>query len=156
MFARLLLVLLLAALGVVGYGAWRTYTPPGDLYVDTSRFGGCPPRPTCVSSLATDDAHRVASLGYTGDSAASFVMLREIIERLGGRIEHEQNGYLHAVFKTPFLSPQLELRDDLEVLMLPTGRVDVRSASRFTWDDRGANRARVEQLRQAFEAMPGP
>jgi uncharacterized protein (DUF1499 family) len=150
MFKRLIVGLLLLALAGVGFGAYRTLTPPGHLYINAGHFGGCPKRPSCVSSLATDDMHRVAALGYSGDSAANYVMLHEVVERLGGRIEDEKEGYIHAVF----LTPELKLRDDLELLMLPNGRVDVRSISRFSYDDRGSNRARVEQLRQAFEAMP--
>jgi uncharacterized protein (DUF1499 family) len=150
MFKRLIVSVLLLALAVIGFGSYRTLTPPGHLYYNAGVFGGCPKRPSCVSSLATDDMHRVAALGYSGDSAASYVMLKEVVERMGGKIEHEKEGYIHAVF----LSEKLELRDDLELLMLPDGHVDVRSISRFSYDDRGANRARVEQLRQAFEAMP--
>ncbi len=146
----LFVLLLLLAVAALGFGAYRTLTPPSDLYVESEQFGGCPKRPSCVSSMATDDRHRVAALGYTGDSAAAFVMLHEVVERMGGKIENEQEGYIHAVFA----SSKLELRDDLELLMLPTGRVDVRSVSRFAYDDGGVNRTRVEQLRQAFEAMP--
>lgn len=142
--------LLLLLLAGVAFGAYKTLTPPSHLYYQAGHFGSCPTRPSCVSSLATDDLHRVAALGYSGDFAANYVMLKEVVERMGGTIEHEQQGYIHAVF----LSPKLKLRDDLEVLMLATGRVDVRSISRFSYDDRGSNRARVEQLRQAFEAMP--
>lgn len=146
----LLLLLLIVVLGALSWGAYRTLTPPSDLYANSGQFGGCPKRPSCVSSMATDDTHRVAAIGYTGDFAANFVMLQEVVERMGGEIEHQREGYIHAVF----ITPDLKLRDDLELLMLPTGRVDVRSISRFAYDDSGVNRARVEQLRQAFEAIP--
>jgi uncharacterized protein (DUF1499 family) len=82
----------------------------------------------------------------------NYVIMHEVVERLGGQIQQEQSGYIHAVFAAPRFG--FPLRDDLEVLMLANGRVDVRSASRFAYDDAGSNRARVEQLRQAFEAMP--
>jgi len=150
MFKRLFVALVLLLVAGVVFGAYRTLTPPSHLYFKSQHFSGCPKRPSCVSSMATDDLHRVAALGYSGDFAANYVMLKEVVERMGGTIEHEQEGYIHAVF----LSPKLQLRDDLELLMLPTGRVDVRSISRFSYDDRGSNRGRVEQLRQAFEAMP--
>ncbi len=147
---RLVILLLLLAAGAVAVGAYRTLTPPDDLYLNTGEFAQCPKWASCVSSLAKDDLHRVAALGYTGDMASNYVMLHEVVERLGGEIQQEQPGYIHAVF----VEPRFGLRDDLEVLMLPSGRVDVRSASRFAYDDRGVNRARVEQLRRAFEAMP--
>jgi len=79
-------------------------------------------------------------------------MLREVIERMGGKIEHESAGYLHAVF----VVTQLKLRDDLELLVMPEGAIEVRSISRFGTRDFGKNRERVEELRRAFEAVPQP
>jgi uncharacterized protein (DUF1499 family) len=145
-----LALLLIAVVTAAGYGIWRTPTPPDDLYLSTGEFAACPQRPSCVSSVAKDDQHKVAALGYTGDMAGNYVMLHEVVERLGGEIKQEQPGYIHAVF----MAPRFGLRDDLEVLMLPNGRVEVRSVSRFAYKDGGTNRARVEQLRQAFEAIP--
>lgn len=147
----LLVLFVLVAATVAGLGVYRTLTPPAHLYVRTGEFGGCPARPSCVSSLARDDMHRVAALAYTGDSSTALSMLREVVERMGGRIENEKDGYVHAVFT----SPKMRYRDDLELLLLPEGRIEVRSISRFGHRDFGVNRARVEQLRKAFEAVPG-
>ena len=144
------IALLMSALLFAGYGVYRSLTPPSDLYSTTGQFAGCPTRPSCVSSMAGDDLHKVAALGYSGDFAANYVMLKEVVERIGGTIEHEREGYIHAVFVTP----KMKFHDDLELLMLPNGRVGVRSISRFAYDDHGVNRSRVEQLRRAFEAMP--
>lgn len=148
----LLILIVVAALGVSAYGAYATMTPPKHLYFKSHSFGGCPDRPSCVSSRAQDDQHRVAALGYTGDPNTAYAMLREVVEREGGRIEHEAPDYLHAVFS----SQRWKLRDDVELLVLPEGRIDVRSISRFAWSDFGLNRERVEKLRQGFEAIPRP
>lgn len=145
-------LLLLLGVIVIAVGAYKTHTLPGDLYAKTKTFAGCPARPSCVSSVATADGHRVAALAYTGDSATAGSMLREVVERMGGKIEHESPGYLHAVFTTP----KMRYRDDLELLVLPEGKIDVRSISRFGYRDFGVNRDRVEQLRRAFEAVPQP
>jgi uncharacterized protein (DUF1499 family) len=144
-------LLLLGVLGAIASGIYLTATLPDHLYATTGQFSGCPARPSCVSSLAKDDVHRVAALAYTGDAGTALSMLREVIERMGGHIEHESPGYVHAVFTTP----GLRLRDDLELLVLPEGRIEVRSISRFGYRDLG-NRQRVETLRQAFEAVPQP
>lgn len=145
-------LLLLLVLIVIGAGVYKTMTTPAHLYAVSGSFAGCPPRPSCVSSLAEDDLHRVAALGYAGDALTALSMLREVIERLGGKIAHESPGYLHAVFTTP----TMRYRDDLEVLVLPEGKIEVRSISRFGYRDFGVNRERVERLRQAFEAVPAP
>lgn len=148
----LLKLIVVAALGLAAYGVYATVTPPKHLYFLSHSFGGCPQRPSCVSSRAEDDQHRVAALGYTGDANTAYAMLREVVEREGGRIQHESPEYLHAVFT----SPRLKLRDDVELLVLPEGRIDVRSVARFGYDDFGENRERVEKIRQGFEAIPKP
>jgi uncharacterized protein (DUF1499 family) len=145
-------LLLLVVLVVVAVGLYKTTTVPDHLYVKTGTFAACPERPSCVSSLATDDVHRVAALAYTGDPATALSMLREVVERMGGKIAHESPGYLHAVFTTP----KMRYRDDLELLVLPEGKIEVRSISRFGYRDFGVNRRRVDELRQAFEAVPQP
>lgn len=148
----LLKLLVVSALAVAAYGVYMTVTVPKHLYFTTHSFGGCPERPSCVSSRAEDDQHRVAALGYTGDPNTAYAMLREVVEREGGKIRHEAPDYLHAVFTTP----RMKYRDDVELLVLPEGRIDVRSISRFGYDDLGVNRERVEKLRQGFEAIPRP
>lgn len=140
-----LIVLVAAAVAV--YLNWRT---PAEVYFESGIFAACPKRPSCVSSLATDDLHRVAALGYTSDDSTAYAMLHELVQRMGGRIENESPGYIHA----EFVSARLHLRDDLELLIVPGGRVEVRSISRISWYDRGGNRARVEDLRRAFETQP--
>lgn len=152
MMKTLLKLIVLAILVTIGVGMYRTIVQPDDLYATTGNFPGCPARPSCVSSLAEDDVHRVAALAYTGDALTAVSMLREVIERMGGKIEHESAGYLHAVF----VVTQLKLRDDLELLVLPEGAIEVRSISRFGTRDFGKNRERVEELRRAFEAVPQP
>lgn len=144
-------LLLLIVAAIVGFGLYKTLSSPGDLYSHTGRFAGCPSRPSCVSSQSLDDVHRVPALGYTGDPYMAMVMLRELVQRMGGHIDNEQPGYLHVVF----FSKRLRFRDDLELLVLPEGgRIEVRSASRFSYSDMGTNRSRVEELRRAFEAAP--
>ncbi len=144
------ITLLLLAVAAIVVGVVQTLRTPAHLYAKTGTFAGCPTRPSCVSSIAEDDEHRVAELGYAGDALTALSMLREVVERMGGRIEHESAGYLHAVFTTP----KMRYRDDLELLVLPEGKIEVRSISRFGYRDFGVNRTRVEQLRQGFEAVP--
>lgn len=149
---KLFIVLILALLVFVLFGVYKTLTPPDDLYSATGNFAGCPSRPSCVSSVAADDQHRVAALAHTGDTLRALSMLREVVERMGGKIETESSGYLHAVF----VSPTLRYRDDLELLVLPEGKIEIRSISRFGYRDFGVNRNRVDKLRQAFETVPSP
>ena len=59
-------------------------------------------------------------------------------------IESSDN-YLHIEFTTPVF----RFIDDAEFLHRPdTQTIEVRSASRLGWSDLGANRSRIERLRQ--------
>jgi len=71
--------------------------------------------------------------------------LRTAIISLGGSIEGEEPGYLHATFRSRIFGfvDDLECRQDGAV-------IQVRSASRLGWWDLGANRRRVERLREAL------
>ena len=134
---------------VVSLGFYRTLTEPAHLYVHSGSFAACPSRPSCVSSLATDKSHAIDALSFVGDPARMQGRLKSILRNMGvTTLAHEQDGYLHAVFETP----TMKFRDDLELLIKPEGRVEVRSVSRFGYSDFGVNRARVEDLRKRFEA----
>ena len=93
--------------------------------------------------------HRIEPLRYEGDLLQAHERLVEAIRAMpGGRIEEERAEYLHVLFTTP----KMRFRDDLELLIEPDGQIQVRSISRFGYRDFGVNRARVEELRQRFEA----
>ena len=139
-------VLLLAAL-VVAFGIYRSFQIPSDIWAVTGVFPSCPSRPSCVSSVATDEVHRVAPLNYSGDPKAA----RERLEKaISGMPDHTvlvaTPEYLHVLFLTPLM----RFHDDVELLVQPGGVIQVRSISRFGYGDRGVNRARVEALRYAF------
>lgn len=124
-----------------------TLRTPGHLWIQAGIFGGCPARPSCVSSRAEDEAHRIEPLVAAGSGEA----LRRRLEALLSadpqlRIAHSTPRYLHAVIVSRW-----GLRDDLELLIGGDGAIEVRSLSRFGFDDRGANRARVEALRSALD-----
>lgn len=147
---RLAVLIVLSLTVVVATLTMQMLRVSASLYINSGSFAGCPQRPSCVSSRSTDDAHRVPALVYVGDAQMAQNFLREVVERSGGKVIDETSHYLHAVYS----SPTLQFKDDLELLIHPDGQVDVRSISRIGYDDFGANRARVEQLRRAFEATP--
>jgi uncharacterized protein (DUF1499 family) len=148
-FVRLLSFVLLATVAIALYATFRT---PGHLYRHTGVFADCPARPSCVSSVATDPVHRIEPLRYEGDPLQAQARLVAAVRSLpGSRIEQERADYLHVLFTTP----KMRFRDDLELLIEPGGKIQVRSISRFGYRDRGVNRDRVEALRTAY-ADPAP
>ncbi len=150
-FARLLLFVVIASVAI---GLVATFRTPGHLYRVTGVFADCPARPSCVSSMAADAVHRIDPLRYLGDWQRAQERLVVAVESLpGARIEERRDGYLHVLF----VSPTMRFRDDLELLIEADGQIQVRSISRFGYEDMGVNRARVEALRQRFaQAMAEP
>jgi uncharacterized protein (DUF1499 family) len=144
---------LLVLVGVIaGCGLVMTFMTPRDLYVFTKAFAGCPSRPSCVSSVATDEVHAIAPLRYHGSPDLAWAGLLTAMGAMpGARIAHQGEHYLHLVFQTPVM----HYHDDVELLVTPNGVIDVRSISRFGYRDMGVNRKRVEEIRSRFDAVQG-
>lgn len=125
---------------------------PATLGARDGRLSPCPDRPNCVSSQASDDAHRVAGFAYSGDGAAAMKRLAAIIAaQEGARIVAQQPDYLHAEYQSRLMG----FVDDLELTVNSAAHlIEVRSASRLGYGDLGVNRARVEKLHAAFAAVP--
>lgn len=144
----LLAGLLAGALVAAGQLGWLAGQRPTDLGVRDGRLKPAPRTPNGVSSQATDAAHRVAPLRYTGDGAAAFARLRDLVAGWpGASIVVQAPGYLHAEVRTRWL----RFVDDVELLLDPAaGVIQVRSASRLGHSDLGTNRRRVEAIRRQF------
>ena len=147
MIKKILLSVLSLVVLVVAFGLYRTFKVPDDLWASTRKFPGCPPRPSCVSSIAEDEVHKIEPLRYPGDAASARKKLEQVIGEMPlASIERATPEYLHAVFQTP----TMHFHDDVELLVQPGGVIQVRSLSRFGYGDHGVNRARVERIRGAL------
>ncbi len=109
----------------------------------------CGNRPNCVCSR--DDApvrHRVEPFAVSGDPEAAFARLKNLLAGMSRTaIATSTDEYVHAVCRT-----RLGFADDLKCCLYRVdGVIHVRSASRLGYYDFGANRARVEVLRQQFQ-----
>ncbi len=111
-------------------------TAPG--LVD-GRLAPCPDSPNCVSSeVGTPDEKAVEPL-----PAETWGQLPDAIAGMGGVITTQTDTYLAA----EFTSATFGFVDDVE-FRLTEGAVQVRSASRVGYSDRGVNSARVAALRE--------
>ncbi|MFW5718331.1 MAG: DUF1499 domain-containing protein [Spirochaetota bacterium] len=135
-------ILAVAALTLAGCAGAQT---KGD-FMD-KRFAPCPESPNCVSSYAADEPHAVDALPMpSGDAMQA---LREVVASFPRtKIVVEDGDYLHATFTSLVFRfvDDVELRIDREA-----GVVHVRSASRVGYGDMGANRRRVESIRERLE-----
>lgn len=124
---------------------------PSTLGVTEGKLAACPDSPNCVSSQASDMAHHVAAMTYGGSAADALAKLRQVIEAMEDtQIITVTEDYLHAEFTSKLMG----FVDDLECY-LPSEKsiIHIRSASRLGQSDLGANRARVEELRQRFNQL---
>lgn len=113
------------------------------------RLEPCPSSPNCVSSDAPrSDDHYIEPLRLDGDLASIW---RALIEHLENQpaytIVERRDDYLRAEARTRLL----RFIDDVEFhLRADRGEIAMRSASRIGYSDLGANRRRLEAVREAI------
>ncbi|MGB5473163.1 MAG: DUF1499 domain-containing protein [Gammaproteobacteria bacterium] len=108
----------------------------------------CPDKPNCVSSQASDAAHRIEPFTYSGSARDAMRRLRlALTAEKRVDVVTERENYLHIEAR----SLVFRFVDDVEFLLDPEhSRIHVRSASRTGYSDLGVNRRRVERIRQAY------
>jgi uncharacterized protein (DUF1499 family) len=146
----------LVVLGILaGRLGWLHGAPPSNPGVRDGRLKPPSDRPNSVSSQA--DLHpghprlayaRIDPLPLVGSPEATLNQIATIVAAMpGARIVRREPDYLYAVVETRLM----RYHDDVEFWADPVGRVvQVRSASRVGYSDRGVNRQRVEAIRRAL------
>ena len=115
---------------------------PAHIGLSSGRLQNGPDKPNWVSSQTptSDTAHFIEPL-LSNKSAAELVLL---FEQSGeARLKNHEGGYLHFEYRSWLFG----FVDDLE-LLVGDGVIQVKSSSRVGYSDMGANRKRVENLRQ--------
>ena len=136
--------------------AWPAFG--AELGLSDGRLALCPSAPRCVSSQSPDPSHAVAPLAFTGEPAAAWARLKEVLARFPRlEIVEENDGYLRLVARTRFM----RFKDDIEfALPLGASAIEVRSSARIGYYDMNVNRKRVEAIRrlmpQASSAVHTP
>lgn len=144
--------LLLAAIALlpVGYFYLLSFMAarPTHLGVTNGRLAPCPASPNCVSSQADDAAHHIEPLTIHGPVSTVLLRLKIALSREPRmKIVTESENYLH-VEATSLL---FRFVDDVEFYVDTEAHViHCRSASRVGYSDLGANRARMERIRAAW------
>jgi len=113
-------------------------------------LAACPGSPNCVSSESgNDESHSISGLSFSGDATTAWQAAAAAVTSTGGKIAKDSGDYLSATYESSLFGfiDDLELRLDAASQM-----IHVRSASREGHSDLGANRKRVEALRQAIQS----
>ncbi len=115
-----------------------------------NRFAACPNSPNCVSSDATDGAHRVEPFRLKAVPKAAWHGLQNVVAAQARiRLVEVNDSYLHVEVR----SAVMQFVDDTEFnLRADEGIIAVRSAARTGHSDGGVNRDRVERIRKALQA----
>jgi uncharacterized protein (DUF1499 family) len=139
-----------SALGALAILSLSACTTSGDGNGKTERLAPCPDSPNCVSTLSTDDEHRIEPIEFEGSAQAAKEQLLAIVRSMPRtRIVDDDGLYVHAEFR----SRVFRFVDDVEFYIdADAGLVQFRSASRKGYSDLGVNRRRMEEIRDAFVA----
>lgn len=113
------------------------------------RLEPCPDRPNCVSSLADDSDRHIAPMPYGGDRATARLRLLAALSQLdGAEIVEDTEQYL----RIKVTSAVLRFVDDVTFLFDDEKQlIQMRSASRTGYYDFGANRRRLESIRELYQ-----
>lgn len=126
-----------------------TSVKPDDLGIQRGRLAPCPNSPNCVSSDATDDGHRIAPYRLKAAPRSAWSSLQEVlVSEPRTEIVTRTDDYLHA----QATSRIFRFVDDME-FHLRADVIAVRSASRVGYSDLGANRERLERIRERLQAL---
>ena len=140
-----LVLIFLFAMAVVSADPEDLQFEPGR---DIVQITPCPNSPNCVSSLSHDPDHKIEPLRHDLAENNAMVRLQKIIEDMPRTtITQATTRFLRAEFKSLIF----RFVDDVELVAREaSGVIHVRSASRVGYWDLGANRRRVEQIREKF------
>ena len=113
--------------------------PPQNIGVRDGSLTACPDSPNCVSSYESSEEHSIAALD------ANLNQIQQILLTMDeANIVEQSSNYLYAEFTSSLMG----YVDDVEFLYDPASNsTQVRSASRIGYSDMGANRNRIEAIR---------
>ncbi len=112
------------------------------------KLAPCPETPNCVSSLATDDEHRMLPFTYETDTKTAMTVLQNTIRTMKrAEIIADKDNYLYVEFTSGFW----RFVDDVEFSFDEENKlIHFRSASRLGRGDMGVNRKRMEEILRRF------
>ncbi len=117
---------------------------PSRLGVHNGQLLGPSKKPNSVCSHASSGYAAIAPLSAPGDALQIWARLKEIVAS-DAQIVSATDNYLYAEYTSPLMG----FVDDVEFLLdAEQQQIHVRSASRLGYSDMGANRKRIEDIRQ--------
>ena len=156
-WATISLIVLIALIMLIIFGSrWYNteYAHAKNLGLSKGQLIECGKNPNCVSSQTTQSSMRIAPINASDTPELTWLMLRDLVETIPQAILITENEtYRHYQFTTPLMG----FIDDVELLFDRKKQlIQVKSASRVGQSDFGANRKRVELLREGLNKALSP
>ena len=148
-----IVLLLLPVLIVIGLMMWaRLASRPSNLGVTSGSLSPCPDSPNCVCSSDPSPLHAIEPFPLHGRPSDSLRQMQKLISaNPRATLVEVTDEYLRAEFRSKLFG----FVDDVEFYASSEAtKMSCRSASRIGHSDLGANRKRIEMLRQAYDASP--
>lgn len=138
-------ILLFIVLGIMS----RSGEAPG---LVNGLLSKCSNKPNCVcSEYKEDETHYIEPILIPKKHAFDVLtIVKKITQEMGGHIQTESDHYLASTFSSALFGfvDDVEMRIDMEKHL-----IQLRSASRVGYSDRGVNKARAEQLKKRFNTQ---
>ena len=133
---------------LAGFMVFSSGCKSPNIGIDNNSLKPCLGSPNCVSSISKDPSRHIEPFRYEGTAKDAKKKLISIIESTKrAQIITSESNYIHA----EFTSLIFRFVDDVEFYFDdPAPVIHVRSESRVGYSDLGANRKRIEKLRQQF------
>jgi len=142
---KLLVVGVIAVAGLFAMNMMAT--KPTNLGINNGMLAECPDSPNCVSSTASDEAHKMEPIKLEGVDDPLKKIKSVIADDFSrATLITETEDYLHY----EFTSLLFRFVDDVEFYLDDGGVVQFRSASRVGHSDMGANRQRMSKVIQGL------
>lgn len=120
---------------------------PNDLGIHDGQLKGPSSKPNSVCSHASSGYAKIAPFALGDDPSATWQRLQDIVGD-EAEIINADDRYIYAEYTSPLMG----YVDDVEFLRDDaSGVIHLRSASRLGYSDMGANRKRIEQIRQRLD-----
>ncbi|PVZ70293.1 DUF1499 domain-containing protein [Pelagibaculum spongiae] len=112
------------------------------------KLADCASKPNCVcSDMAISDSHYIEPLAVQSVDDWNW-LADDLAAQSNTEVVSRSENYLHLTFTTPLI----RYTDDVELHFVATKKhIAVRSASRIGYSDLGANKKRVEMIREKLK-----
>jgi uncharacterized protein (DUF1499 family) len=142
------LIIVVALFSAAFGGIYYQNNQVPELGVVEGKFKPLSNKPNCVSSQASDESKKVATLAFKADEKTTMAAILASVENYGGAtVKQQTEDYLYVVFTTP----TMKYNDDVEFWLDSNSKqVHFRSASRAGYSDRGLNRQRYQALAEFY------